>query len=126
MSEAGGDFQIHCLATVRLSVVDMPQSRDWYSNFFGVSPVDDLDNFASFNIAGTAFDIVLADESPVSIGGTVGYWLVNDLDKAIDRAIQFGGKIYRGPLKVPEIQRTIAQIVDPCGNVFGLEANFSG
>jgi predicted enzyme related to lactoylglutathione lyase len=122
---ASGDFQVHCLATVRLSVVDVPQSRDWYSNFFGVSPVDDLDDFASFNVAGATFDIVLADEkSPASTGGTVGYWLVNDLDKAIERAVKFGGKIYRGPLRVPEIQRTIVQIVDPNGNVFGLEANF--
>jgi predicted enzyme related to lactoylglutathione lyase len=54
----------------------------------------------------------------------VGYWLVDDLEAAISAAIKLGGKVYRGPLKVDEVQRTIVQIVDPYGGVIGLEAEY--
>ena len=91
----------------------------------GIEPVEDLENFVSFNIAQTCFDISVADEkSPRSYGGSVGYWLVDDIEKAISAAIELGGKVYRGPLRIDEIQRTIAQIVDPYGNVIGLEAEY--
>ncbi len=56
-------------------------------------------------------------------GGAVGYWFVDDLKAAIDRALELGGERYRGPLEVPETQRTIVQIKDPCGNVIGFEAS---
>jgi predicted enzyme related to lactoylglutathione lyase len=37
---------------------------------------------------------------------------------------ELGGKIYRGPLRIEDARRTIAQIQDPFGNVIGLEAEF--
>ncbi len=37
---------------------------------------------------------------------------------------KIGGQVYRGPLKVLEIQRTILQIQDPFGNIIGFEAPF--
>ncbi len=49
-------------------------------------------------------------KSPLSSGGSVGYWQINELDGLIR--------------KVPEIQRTILQVQDPFGNVIGLEAPF--
>jgi predicted enzyme related to lactoylglutathione lyase len=77
----------------------------------------------SFKINETYFDISLADtKSPLSTGGSVGYWLVDNLEGVIKRAQELGGSIYRGPLRVPEIQRTIVQIQDPYGNVIGFEA----
>ncbi len=118
-------FAVKSFATIRLSVKDVAKSRDWYRFFFGMEPIEDLENFVSFNIAGTIFDISVADDkSPVSHGGSVGYWLVDDLDLAINRAKELGGKVHRGPLRVDEVQRTIAQMEDPFGNVIGLEADF--
>ncbi len=43
----------------------------------------------------------------------------NDLQKAE----LLDGKLYRGPLKVPEIQIQILQIQDPFGNVLGFESS---
>lgn len=109
-------------ATIRLIVNDVAKSRDWYRVFFGAEPVEDVPHFASFLINGVHFNLVLADEkNPFSTGGSIGYWLVEDFDGALKRALELGASIYRGPLKVPEIRRTIAQIRDPFGNVIGLE-----
>lgn len=87
--------------------------------------MEDSEGFVSFRIGGLSFDLCRADEkSPCSRGGSVGYFLVDDLEGVIAQANNLGGSIYRGPLKVDETQRTIAQILDPFGNVIGLEADF--
>ena len=58
------------------------------------------------------------------LNGSVGYWFIDDMDELLKRVEQIGGKIYRGPLRVNEVQRTIVQIQDPFGNVIGIEATF--
>jgi predicted enzyme related to lactoylglutathione lyase len=116
-------FQVLAFATLRISSVDVRRSRDWYARFFDREPVEEDEKFASFKIGSAVFDISLADAlSPSSPGGSVGYWQVDDLEAAIVRATELGGTLYRGPLDVPEVGRRIAQIRDPIGNVFGLEA----
>ena len=118
-------FEVKSFATIRLCVTNIQKSRDWFKAFFGVEPIEDFENFVSFKICGTVLDIVLADEkSPLSAGGSVGYWFVDNLEEAISRATILGGKVYRGPLRVNEIKRTIVQIIDPHGNVMGLEAEY--
>jgi predicted enzyme related to lactoylglutathione lyase len=116
-------FVIKNFATIRLFVDDVAKSRDWYKSYFGIEPIEDIGNFSSFRIGQTMLDISVADDkSPLSQGGSVGYWQVDNLEQAVSHAIELGGQIYRGPLRVNEIQKTIVQILDPFGNVFGLEA----
>lgn len=116
-------FQIKSFSTIRISVSNVAQSRDWYKKLFNVEPIEDMENFVSFKIGETCFDISLMDiKSPLSPGGSVGYWLVDNLEGLMERVGQLGGKVYRGPLKVNEIHRTIVQIKDPFGNVVGFEA----
>ncbi len=118
-------FRVEGFSTLRLSVLDVARSRDWYEKFFGVAPVEDLPDFASFRIAETVLELVLADEkSPISNGGSVGYWLVDDLAGTLSLAEELGAEIYRGPLAVEEIHRTIVQIRDPFGNVLGFTEVF--
>lgn len=118
-------FKIEGFATIRISAQDVSKSRDWYKSLFNIDPVEDQENFVSFKISGTCLDISLADaKSPLSNGGTVGYWLVQDLDALMTKVQALGGSIYRGPLRVEEVQRTIVQIRDPFGNVMGFEEPF--
>jgi predicted enzyme related to lactoylglutathione lyase len=119
------NFRIKSFSTVRIFVTNVRESRDWYKSFFNQDPVEEIDNFVSFNINGTCFDIALADaKNPYSYGGCVGYWLVDNLDSLLARVERLNAKVYRGPMRVPEIQRTILQIQDPFGNLIGFEAPF--
>jgi RimJ/RimL family protein N-acetyltransferase/predicted enzyme related to lactoylglutathione lyase len=116
-------LNIQSFATIRLSTNDFAKSRKWYIDFLGQNPIEDIENFASFRIQGVSLDISAADaKSPSSTGGSVGYWLVSELQPVIERALKRGATIYRGPLEVVELSRTIVQIKDPCGNVIGFEA----
>lgn len=87
-----------------------------------LEPIEDLINFASFKIGSTYLNFHLADAlSPHSTGGTVVYWRADDVQETISRATALGGSLYRRPLYVKESSKTIAQIIDPFGNVFGIE-----
>ena len=116
-------FQVQSFQTIRMTVTDIAKSRDWYKVLFNIEPIEDLPNFVSFKIGSVNFDITVADaKSPLSAGGSVGYWLVNDLDELIKKVTAMGGSIYRGPLRVEQIRRTILQVKDPFGNVVGFES----
>lgn len=118
------NFQIKSFSTLRIFSSDLRKSRDWYEKFFGQSPIEDLENFISFQIGNTKFDITAPDQkNPFSTGGSIGYWLVDDINSVLKKAEQIGAKLYRGPLIVPEIQRQILQIQDPFGNVLGFESS---
>ena len=118
-------FKVKCFATLRLSVNDVSKSKSWYKALFETEPIEETEKFVSFKINETFLDISEADsKTPVSTGGSVGYWLVDSLDELIKKSVSIGGEIYRGPLKVPETQRTIVQIKDPFGNIIGFEAPF--
>ena len=121
------EFKITRIATVRLLTSDIKKSRDFYSALFNDAPVEDSETFVSFRLGESHFDIAVADaKNPVSQGGSVGYWLFDDLGAIIKRASELGATIYRGPLPVPQIQRTIVQIQDPCGGIIGFEAPLPG
>ncbi len=119
------NFQVKSFATIRLCVSDVEGCGNWCGAFFGVKPIEDLEGFISFKIGETTLDICIADaKSPESSGGSIGYWLVDDLNKAVEKAKTLGGKVYRGPLRVEEVKRTIVQIMTPYGGVVGLEEEY--
>lgn len=116
-------LKIKKFSALRMCVSDIKRSRDWYSTYFDIEPIEDLVDFVSFKIEGVVLEITKADtKSPLSPGGSVGYWLVGDFKDAINKAVGLKATIYRGPLQVKETNSTIIQLKDPFGNVFGLEA----
>jgi predicted enzyme related to lactoylglutathione lyase len=115
--------EIKGFSTLRLLSNDVSKSRDWYKSLFNQDPIKDTENFVSFKVAGVFFDITSPDaKNPFSSGGSIGYWLVENIDEAIARVKELGGEVFRGPLKIQEINRIIVQIKDPFGNVIGFES----
>lgn len=111
------------LRTCLLFVSNIEKSKNYYAQFLDLSPVEELTDFASFQIGDQFINLHLADaKSPLSTGGCVCYLSVNNLEYWIKRATDIGGVIWRGPLKVND-NSTICQILDPFGNVIGLESN---
>jgi predicted enzyme related to lactoylglutathione lyase len=118
-------LKIQNLSTVRIFSSDVLKSREFYKQLFDLDPIEDLENFVSFKIGKHCLDIVSADaKNPFSQGGSISYWLIDNMSSILEKIDDLGGKVYRGPLNVPEIQRTIVQIQDPCGNIIGFEAPF--
>ena len=105
---------------------DPSASANWYERVF------DLKRENAETVPGQ-FELIRIDEielgfhladtkSPVSNGGCVVDWEVPNLRSTISRAEAFGGKLYRGPIQVHSLPRWMAQIMDPFGNIIGIES----
>ena len=108
-------------SSIFLFVTQIRESCAWYQQVLGFPPKELSEKFGLFEIGGTNLCFHLADaKSPLSAGGSVGYWWVENFNDVLERIISYGGKIYRGPIPTPDDQQ-ICQIIDPFGNVIGLE-----
>jgi catechol 2,3-dioxygenase-like lactoylglutathione lyase family enzyme len=109
------------LRSVYFFVADLQQSRDWYAAVLGAPPAEDLADFVRFEVHGFNLCLHRADEkSPLSTGGEVAYWEVDDFDAAVQHFLAHGGALHRGPIcAIGDLW--ICQIRDPFGNVIGLE-----
>ena len=108
------------LEFVYLFVSDIHQSKDWYTRVLGTPPSIDIENFVEFRLGANAVCLHPADDkSPLTTGGSVGYWRVTDFKKTFDHFIAHGAELYRGPLDIGD-GTYIGQVKDPFGNVIGL------
>ena len=79
------------------------------------------DGFAWFDVGGVEFGFHPADAGKNPVGGSpVVYLRAEDLAMALNRAESKGARRHRGPLSIGA-SRSIVQLVDPFGNVFGLD-----
>jgi predicted enzyme related to lactoylglutathione lyase len=89
------------VAEIIYFVGDRHAAAEWYSKLFGVE-VTYLDNPDHFFIRVGPQDIWFhqADsKGPSGVAGHVAYWNVTDFDQALNRAIQLGAELYRGPAR---------------------------
>jgi predicted enzyme related to lactoylglutathione lyase len=79
------------------------------------------DEFVFFDVGDIEFGFHPADAGKNSVGGSpVVYLRVDDHSAAVSRAESKGARLYRGPRAI-DASRSIAQLMDPFGNVFGLD-----
>lgn len=113
---------IQALYRLRLISSDIKQSKLFFENLFDVKAIEDQTTLVVFRIADSYLEVISEDiKNPASTGGSIGYWLVDDLDYFINKANELGGKIYRGPLKLNKIKSRIVQFQDPAGCIIGFE-----
>lgn len=110
------------LRTVIYGVKDVEKSKKWYEKVFGVSPYFDEPFYVGFNIGGYELGLD-PNQEPLKNGtGSVAYWGVENIEKAVDHFVKSGAKLNT------EIQNVggdilVATLTDPDGNVMGLIQN---
>ena len=95
----------------------------WWATLMQVpAQVIEADNaFACFTVAGLEFGFHPADPARNPVGGSpVIYLNVEDHAEAVARAGALGARLHRGPIDIAG-SRTIVQMSDPFGNIFGLD-----
>jgi len=111
------------LATVIYHVPDLDRAKAWYASVFQQQPYFDEPFYVGFNIAG--YELGLHPGGTVSRpgpGGSVAYWRVADIERAVDHFVTNGATVVGrvqdvgGGIKVADLQ-------DPFGNVVGLIEN---
>jgi predicted enzyme related to lactoylglutathione lyase len=113
------------VSQIYLSVKDVKEARDFYCSLLEL-PFDtnqEIENaFSLIRVGDIELCFHVADEkNPISTGGAIPYWLVDDFDGFIQRAEKAGCKMYRGPIQIDHTNRHMGQLIDPFGSVFGIE-----
>ena len=105
---------------------DPEKSADWWGNVLDAPVGLDVKGdsvFAWFTISGLEVGFHMLDEknNPRG-GGLVPYFAVPDLDTALNTLLAAGCTRHRGPYTPDDgTGHRIAQIVDPFGNIIGLD-----
>jgi predicted enzyme related to lactoylglutathione lyase len=110
------------VSTVRLHAEDLAAARAWYSDLLGGDPYFVRDEYVEWRVGPHDHELGILDRRFAAgheTGGTVTYWLVDDVDTALEDLLgrgarahedvrDFGGG-YRGGV-----------VVDPFGNALGI------
>lgn len=112
---------------VLIHVPDWEMGFSWYQKAFSGAVVVEMPefNFRALRIGDFFIEVVRADDKvPSGKSGTVLYWAVPDLLKAIEHFESIGSEIYRGPMPI-ENGQGMCQMTDPFGNLIGLRGAFN-
>jgi predicted enzyme related to lactoylglutathione lyase len=100
---------------IMLMVADMARAMRFYTEAFAADVVISSPHWSEFTVAGTTIALHpggRGDQTNTGLG-----FEVKDLDAALQRASDVGGKITRPPLERPEERIRIAEIADTEGNL---------
>lgn len=110
------------VAAILVHVPDPEAGLAWYTSAFPEAEQFRLDefDFSYLRIGTIDLEIVQADEKVASgAAGSVVYWAVADLDRALAHFAALGAPLYRGPMAIQE-RLWMCQVRDPWGNCIGL------
>ncbi|MFK7800166.1 MAG: VOC family protein [Anaerolineae bacterium] len=94
---------------------------EWYAELFSVkvSHIEAI-QFSYLDINGYIVEVHPADgKNKAGKNGQVTYWRVAEFDTFINKAMDMGASIYRGPMKIENDQQ-MGQLIDPSGNLIGI------
>jgi len=111
------------LRTVVYKVPDLARAKEWYRQATGVDPYFDEPFYMGFNIGGfeLGLDPDVSKQGP-GAGGATTYWGVANAEASYARLIEAGARPHFPPQDVGE-GVSVASVLDPFGNVFGLVEN---
>ena len=95
----------------------------WWARLLSVpiGMVNEENEFRWFSSGGMEFGFHPADNERNPRGGSpVAYLASSNFEASMERAMALGATKHRGPL-ILSPERLIAQLVDPFGNIFGID-----
>jgi len=111
------------LRTVIYHVADLKRAKEWYGSALGVQPYFDEPFYVGFNIGG--YELGLDPDTKgvkPGAGGSVAYWGVANVEKAVDQFIRAGATL-KSPIRDVGEGIRVATVADPFGNLVGLIEN---
>ncbi len=111
------------LATAIYHVPDLDRAKAWYAAAFQQQPYFDQPFYVGFNIAG--YELGLdpnTSVNPVGRGGSVAYWRVDDIERAVKHFVASGAKLLTPAQDVGDGIK-VATVTDPFDNPIGLIEN---
>jgi methylmalonyl-CoA/ethylmalonyl-CoA epimerase len=122
MSESANEVQLNDIGQIALTVRDLPRAKNFYQNTLGMRFLFDAGTMAFFQCGAIRLLIGLSEE-PGSIGGTILYFRVADIEK-VHAVLKAKGVEFVEPphlvARMPDHELWIAFLKDSEGNSLGL------
>jgi uncharacterized protein YndB with AHSA1/START domain/predicted enzyme related to lactoylglutathione lyase len=110
------------LRTVVYAVLELERAKEWYAALLGTRPYFDEPFYVGFEVGGYELGLQPAGENEPGVGGDIAFWAVDDVERAIARAIELGAKPKSAAQEVGG-GIVVGSVIDPFGNVLGLIRN---
>jgi len=101
-------------------VVDLDQSKAWYTSVLGTEPYFDEPFYVGFDVGG--YELGLDPSPDTADAGPRTYWGVADADAALAQLLDRGGQPHAPVTDVGGGIR-VASVLDPAGQVLGIIEN---
>ncbi|MEU8782038.1 VOC family protein [Streptomyces sp. NPDC048637] len=114
------------IRTIMIFAEDPDEAAGWWSHLLDTPvhrEVAGTHVYAWLDVGGVEFGFHMLDEQRNKRGGSpVPYWSVDDIESALTKLLAEGCTQHRGPLDIGDgTGRQIAQVVDPFGNIIGID-----
>jgi len=122
MGGPDNSVQLNDIGQIALTVRDLGRAKDFYQKTLGMRFLFDAGTMAFFQCGGIRLMIGLSEE-PVSIGGTILYFRVPDIQKVHDALTEQDVAFVQPPhlvARMPDHELWMAFLKDPEGNTLGL------
>ena len=111
------------LGTVIYHVTDIDRAKVWYAKAFQRDPYFDQPFYVGFDVAGYELGLDPNQSTGQSgRGGSVAYWRVADIDRAVRHFVAAGASLVEPVQDVGEGIK-VATVADPFDNLIGLIHN---
>ncbi|REE97419.1 VOC family protein [Thermomonospora umbrina] len=121
------------LATVNYWVDDVEAAKRWYTELLGIEPyferpIEGPTQYCEFRVGAQQDELGLIDSAwqPKGAaqipGGAIIHWHVDDVKAAFERLLSMGAEEYE-PITEREAGFADASVVDPWGNILGIQYN---
>jgi methylmalonyl-CoA/ethylmalonyl-CoA epimerase len=116
------NVQFDRIGQIAITVRDLPRARNFYQHTLGMKFLFDAGSMSFFQCGDVRFVVGLSEE-PVSIGGTILYFKVEDILLTHARLEEQGVRFLQAPhlvAKMPDHDLWMAFLKDPDENVLGV------
>ena len=111
------------LRTIIYFVNDLSAAKEWYAKVFQTQPYFDEPYYVGFNIGGYELGLHPAEGKKLIQGNNaVTYWGVDNIAEQFQFFLDCGATAHQEPNNVGG-EITVAEIIDPWGNLIGLIYN---
>ena len=110
---------LHGLRTTIYYVGDLDDATAWWTEFLGFEPYFNESFYVGFSVEGYELGLLPSEEDA---GASLTYWGVDDVDAAIDAALEAGASLHEAANDVGDGIVTGA-VLTPHGNIVGFIFN---
>lgn len=108
------------LYRISYRVPDLDKAKQWYSTVLELAPALDSPFYVVFKVGSTALTLMKSESTTPAAEQIVAFWEVDDIEAAYRRLLDLGASV-RTEIST-SVNTRIAKVIDPFGNVIGLES----